>query len=217
MYSNIADSILCYTSRKTKSAGINPSDPKLNPSVIVVPSKEKGWERNQNLVVFFKVLPWMLWSVAYRTVTQVTITCRLLPQQDFVSLLLECLGHWKSFCSKSLLKCDLVPPSAPCYQTQSFRAGVQASAFPRHLLSCRIKPSVLVFCSFHELPVFAHCSNSEGEGVWRQRAIVPARSKSIKKMFDVFCLWNLLWIPVLWWWNSNIACAKQTKRNSVAF
>lgn len=61
MYSNIADSIPRYTSGKTKSVEMNPSVPKLSPSVIVLPTKEKGWERKQNLVVFVKVLPGVLW------------------------------------------------------------------------------------------------------------------------------------------------------------
>lgn len=57
MYSNIADSIPCYTSRKTQSVEMNPSDPKINPPVIIVPTKEKGWERKQNFLVFVKMLP----------------------------------------------------------------------------------------------------------------------------------------------------------------
>lgn len=43
------------------------------------------------------------------------------------------------------------------------------------LLCCRIKSGVLVLFPFPELPVFAHRSDSEREGAWRQSATVPAK------------------------------------------
>lgn len=132
---------------------MNSSDPKLNLSV--TGSRRRAEKGNRTLLCLSRCCHKCFVSVACCTVTQVRITHRLLPQQDFVSLLLGCLDHWKSFCSLSFLKCDLVPFLAPCYQTWSFRAGVQASALPRHLLHYRIKSNVLVLFPFPEFHLHA--------------------------------------------------------------